>query len=279
MQPNQAPRIIIKDATRDSTIWRDIKLRPTDIIICSAYKTGTTLTQQIANLIINGKDDFESIHLFSPWVETLITPIKVSPKAIENFSDRRILKSHLPFDALPYSSDCKYIYLARDGKDVCISLYNHHSSYLDNTKNTSKNFPEFWDKWITTGEPWYSIWEHIQSWWQVRNLPNVMLLHYDTIINYKSEVVDKIASFIGVELTPEQKEIVLYKSSFNYMKENWQKFQPPQNFKPKTFINKGKNGLWKGILSDEQIEKYEKVLVEKLEPKCADWVKHGGFLI
>ena len=34
MQPNQAPRIIIKDATRDSTIWRDIKLRPTDIIIC-----------------------------------------------------------------------------------------------------------------------------------------------------------------------------------------------------------------------------------------------------
>ena len=62
-------RIIIKDELQDSTIWDLIKRRNTDIVICSCYKSGTTLTQQIVNLIVNGDDNFESLHDLSPWVE------------------------------------------------------------------------------------------------------------------------------------------------------------------------------------------------------------------
>ncbi|NEO36050.1 MAG: sulfotransferase domain-containing protein [Moorea sp. SIOASIH] len=280
MLENQAPRIIIKDQTRDSQIWHDISYRPTDIIVASAYKTGTTLTQQIINLIVHGSDNFESIHLFSPWVETLFAPIKVSLEKIEALPDRRILKTHLPFEALPYNREWKYIYLARDGRDIGLSLYNHINSYLDEIKNFPKDFTKFWDEWLETGEPClYPLLEHIHSWWQFKHLPNLMLLHYDTIINHKSEVVDKIASFIGADLTPEIKQLVLDKSSLAYMKANWEKFQPPNLFKPKTFINKGVNGRWKGILFPEQIDRYEKLLAAKLEPECAAWVKNGGFIV
>ena len=62
-------RIVIKDKQRDSTIWDLIKPRNTDIFICSCYKSATTLTQQIVNLIVNGDDNFESLHDLSPWVE------------------------------------------------------------------------------------------------------------------------------------------------------------------------------------------------------------------
>lgn len=62
-------RIVIKDDKRDSTLWDLIQPRTTDIVIASCYKSGTTLTQQIVNLIVNGHDDFESIHDISPWVE------------------------------------------------------------------------------------------------------------------------------------------------------------------------------------------------------------------
>ena len=62
-------RIIIKDERQDSTIWDLIKPINTDIVICSCYKSGTTLTQQIVNLMVNGDDNFESLHDLSPWVE------------------------------------------------------------------------------------------------------------------------------------------------------------------------------------------------------------------
>ena len=64
-------RIVIKDKQRDSTIWDLIKPRNTDIVICSCYKSATTLTQQIVNLIVNGDDNFESLYDISTWVERI----------------------------------------------------------------------------------------------------------------------------------------------------------------------------------------------------------------
>jgi len=41
------------------------------------------------------------------------------------------LKTHLPVDALVFSPRAKYIYIARDGRDVVWSLYNHHVTAND----------------------------------------------------------------------------------------------------------------------------------------------------
>ncbi|MGB3511964.1 MAG: sulfotransferase domain-containing protein [Microcoleaceae cyanobacterium] len=96
--------MIICDRLRDSTIWQQVELRPTDIIICSCYKSGTTLTQQIVNLLINGHDDFISLHHLSPWVEKKLSLDKFDRlELIKNLSNPRILKTHLPFTALPYN--------------------------------------------------------------------------------------------------------------------------------------------------------------------------------
>ena len=127
-------RIIIKDELQDSTIWDLIKPRNTDIVICSCYKSGTTLTQQIVNLMVNGDDNFESLHDLSPWVEEIfITPPENKKSWIESLPSPRILKSHLLFEALPYYPEWKYIYLVRDGRDVGLSLYlcfTHNSHKL-----------------------------------------------------------------------------------------------------------------------------------------------------
>ncbi|MDJ0554141.1 MAG: sulfotransferase domain-containing protein [Microcoleaceae cyanobacterium MO_207.B10] len=118
-QSFQTNRIIIKDDKRDSKIWDVVKPRKTDIVISSCYKSGTTLTQQIVNLLVNNHDNFESIHDISPWVEeTFLTPQENKASWIENLSSPIILKSHLLFEALPYYPEWKYIYLVRDGRDV-----------------------------------------------------------------------------------------------------------------------------------------------------------------
>jgi aryl sulfotransferase len=46
---------------------------------------------------------------------------------LEAQTHRRFIKTHLPVDALVFSPKAKYIYVARDGRDVAWSLHNHQS--------------------------------------------------------------------------------------------------------------------------------------------------------
>lgn len=45
---------------------------------------------------------------------------------LESLTCRRQLKTHLPFNALKYSSKARYIYVCRDFRDMVMSLYNHY---------------------------------------------------------------------------------------------------------------------------------------------------------
>ena len=277
-------RIVIKDKKLDSTIWDLIKPRNTDIVICSCYKSGTTLTQQIVNLIVNSDDNFESLYDISTWVERIfITTPEEKMYWVESLPGPRILKSHLLFEALPYYPEWKYIYLVRDARDVGVSLEHHYKSFLPKyfNENLPGDLADFWDDWVETKEDkvdYRSYWKHIKSWWQVRNLPNVLLVHYHNLIYDKSQEVDRISEFLNLDINPSKKEMILEKSSLEYMKLNWQKFQPLGVFKPNTFINQGVNGRWQNLLTTEQLKRSEIIISEELEPECAKWVKNSGFL-
>ena len=275
-------KIVVQDFMRDSTIWDSVKPRSTDIIIASCYKSGTTLMQQIVNLLVNGNDNFESIHHISPWVELRFQPSETETGVIDSLPSPRILKTHLEFEALPYYQEWKYIYVVRDGRDVGVSLYNHCQTYLNNAYNLSINFEngsddflQFWDLWVETGKPRWPFWENVNIWWQVRHLSNILLVHYENLINRKSEEIIRIAKFLNQEINSSKVEMICQFSSFEYMKEHWQQFQPPGVFKPQSFINKGTNKRWRNLLTPEQLQRYEIIISQKLEPKCANWVKNG----
>src|SRR6266700_2258438 len=48
---------------------------------------------------------------------------------LEGRRDRRVLKSHLPLDALPLYDQVRYIHVARDGRDAWASFYNHRQAF------------------------------------------------------------------------------------------------------------------------------------------------------
>ena len=64
---------------------------------------------------------------FLEWASTPLSPLKSSALLIKNLPTPRLLKSHLPYSVVPKSADedkkCKYIYLARNPKDVAVSYY------------------------------------------------------------------------------------------------------------------------------------------------------------
>lgn len=278
--------LVVKNIYSDSTIWNAVNPRKTDIVIASCYKAGTTLTQQIVNLLINGDSNFKgfkTLHDLSPWVEHTPDPmfesLEAKLKHIENLPDPRFLKSHLPFEALPYYPEWKYIYLVRDGRDVALSLYNHNAGYDPAywEVKIEDTFAEFWDNWLETGRHLWPLWDHIDSWWKVRHLPNLLLVHYSSLTKDKANEIARIAEFLGVEMDAAKKDIVMQQSSLEYMKEHSEKFAPP-GFIPRAFFGKGKNGLWKDLLPPEKVEKYEKFIAKKLGIECANWVKNGGSL-
>lgn len=278
-------RSVIQDRHRDSTQWDAFPPRPDDIVIASCYKSGTTLTQQIVNLLLNGTRDFARFKDLTPWVDSIA--LHPGAEAIEALPSPRFLKSHLPFEALPYHETWRYIYLARDGRDVCLSLFDHCQRLKENRPFDadgkpfdygSDDFSRFWDEWVESGHPYWPLWDHVASWWRVRQLPNVLLLHFDALVGDKPNQIRRVAEFLGRPCTKEIVALVCEGSSLEHMKrlERAGKLGAPGPKQQATFVHKGVNGRWRGRLSQAQVKRYLQLLGERFEPECIDWLRSDG---
>ena len=279
----------------DSTIWNDFEFRDNDIFIATYAKSGTTWLQQIiSQLIFNGEEGLEGAEM-SPWVDLRVPPKEVKLPAIEQQTHRRFLKTHLPVDALVFSPKSKYIYIGRDGRDVVWSMYNHHVNANDLWYQALNDTPgrvgppiekppesivEYYHDWLNKdGHPFWPFWENVQSWWEIRNLPNVYMLHFANLKSDMPGEIKKIAEFLEIEIDPDKWDDILKHCSFEYMKEHATQSVPLGGAfwdgGSKTFINKGVNGRWKDVLSQEDSSKYEEMAVEKFGEDCARWINTG----
>ena len=89
--------------------------------------TGTTWTQEIVWQIHNeGKVSKENIGRRVPFLEFATVEYTTKPD-FQSLPSPRLIKSHLIADTIPKGSDessrCKYIYVSRNPKDVCVSMF------------------------------------------------------------------------------------------------------------------------------------------------------------
>ena len=279
----------------DSTIWNDLEFRDDDIVISTYAKSGTTWVQQIvAQLLFNGEEDLEVAEM-SPWLDLRVPPKEVKLPMVEAQPHRRFLKTHLPVDALTFSEKAKYIYIGRDGRDVLWSLFNHHSTAnqawyeaLNDTPGRvgppmgtpSDSITEYYHQWLdNNGDPWWPFWENVRSWWAIRNLPNVFMLHFASLKSDMPGEIRRLAAFLDTPIDEAKWESILRHCSFDYMKEHAAKSAPLGGAfwdgGAKTFINKGTNGRWREVLSPEESAKYENRAAAELDPACAHWLATG----
>ena len=279
----------------DSTIWNDLKFRDDDIIIATYAKAGTTWTQQIiAQLLFDGAEDLETAEM-SPWLDVRVPPKEIKLPIVEAQEHRRFLKTHLPVDALVFSPKARYIYVGRDGRDIVWSMYNHHSKANEAWYDALNNTPglvgpplekppdsvlQYFREWLEKdGFPWWPFWENVRSWWQIRDLPNVMLLHFNELKADLPGTIRRIAAFLDIPVREDRWEDILRHCSFDYMKEHGSPAVPLGGAfwdgGSKTFIHKGTNGRWRDTLSDEDIRRYEERARQELGDACAHWVASG----
>jgi len=279
----------------DSTIWNGFNFRDDDIVIATYAKSGTTWLQQIVSqLIFNGQEDIEVAEM-SPWLDLRIPPKEVKLPEVEKQEHRRFLKTHLPVDALVFSPKAKYIYIGRDGRDVVWSMYNHHANAnefwyqaLNDTpgrvgppiEKPTEDIVQYFHEWLDgDGYPFWPFWENIRTWWEIRNLPNVHLIHFGKIKEDMPGEIKKVADFLEIEIDPAKWDAILEHCSFDYMKKHSIKSVPLGGAfwdgGSDTFINKGVNGRWKDTLSKEDSDRYEKMCIENLGADCAAWLNTG----
>src|SRR3712207_1978961 len=114
----------------DSRRWDHYCPRAGDIVIATYPKCGTTWMQRIVSLLVFQTPEPQPIMQISPWIDRRFPELAEAMAArIEAQTHRRFLKSHLPFDGLPIYDEVKYIHVARDGRDACMSFHNHALSY------------------------------------------------------------------------------------------------------------------------------------------------------
>ena len=279
----------------DSTFWNEFKFRDDDIIVSTYAKSGTTWLQQIlSQLIFKGREDMEVAEM-SPWIDLRVPPKEVKLPQVESQTHRRFLKTHLPVDALVFSPKAKYIYIGRDGRDVLWSMHNHHFNAnnfwyeaLNDTpgrmgppiEKPVSDIVQYYNDWLDKdGFPFWSFWENVSTWWAIRNLPNVYMLHFAKLKADMPGEIRKLAAFLDIPVDPATWDAILEHCSFDYMKKHATRSVPLGGAfwdgGSETFINKGTNGRWKQVLTQEQSERYEKLCVEKLGPACSRWLNTG----
>lgn len=287
----------------DSSRWQHYRKRSDDIIVVTSLKAGTTWTQGIlANMLFPDGKMPATPSQMSPWLDNNLLPIEKIIAKLESQRHRRFIKTHLPLEGISYHPDLKYIYVSRDGRDVFMSLWNHYGNYTDemydilnsNPGYEHEPFPrcpedihKFWASWISrsyfdwegSGWPFWSHLENVQSWWNYRHLPNIEFFHYSDMLSDLEGEMRRIAAYLEIDVPQELWPRVVNACTFEGMKKKATEYAPNGGVAWKggadTFINKGTNGRWKDILTNEELDQYQAACDKVLTPECRAWLEFG----
>ncbi|MBV7331288.1 sulfotransferase domain-containing protein [Chloroflexi bacterium TSY] len=299
----------------DSTRWDPYVPRDYDIIISTAYKSGTTWTQSIVRELVvyamRQAGITDPAHFPEPDNGSSLWPdIRIRGSVDELYAKmeaqqhRRFLKSHLPLDGLSIYTQVKYLIVVRDPRDVFMSLWNHYVSYTEDTYTRFNDTPgrqgdpfphppanihDFWEMWISRGwfdweQEGYPFWgnmRHTQSWWDYRHLENILFLHYADMKADPFRELGRIANFLDIEITDEALARIVDHTNLNTMRQRFSAAEAESD-KPliwregaKDFFHQGINGRWQGVLTEAELAMYEQTKSRVLTPECARWLEVG----
>ncbi|XP_054712118.1 sulfotransferase ssu-1-like [Uloborus diversus] len=269
-----------------------------DVFIVTYPKCGTTWMQNIVLYIFRKGQELEDTKDFirmCPHIE------EVGLEGIERMTRPGAIKTHLPYNMMPYSPEAKYIFVARDPRDCCVSLYYH-------TRNNLKfgywdgQFDEFFELFMAGEVEFNDYYDHLLGLYPHRNDSQVFFTKYEDMKRNAKEVVVNLSRFLGQEYIDaiEKDNAVLNNilrfSGFDYMKkklshlfgatsnesseadaskekdmtesekylENFVKsLNIPENPPQLEFLRKGCVGDWRNHFSPEQRDRFEAKFLER----------------
>jgi aryl sulfotransferase len=289
----------------DSARWDNYRPRPDDIVVATYPKCGTTWMQRIVSLLVFQTPEPRPVMEISPWIDR--RPVQADDvfARLEAQEHRRFIKSHMPLDALPYHGEVRYVHVARDGRDACMS-YHHHWTGLSakvlaaldqiglEDPEIGKPYPrapadpaEQFHLWLTRGAvpghadgwPMMSFFEFERSWWAARRQPNVLLVHYNDLKADLAGEMRRLARFLDIEIAAHAWPELVAAARFEAMRRDGDALMGSVagTFEggARHFFHQGINRRWGGIYRDEDLALYDAKVAATLPAVCARWLAYG----
>lgn len=134
---------------------------------------------------------------------------------------------------------------------------------------------------------------YVKKWWDFRNDPNVLFLHYADVRKDLKKSVSKIAKFLEVDLSPKELDVVTGRCSIEHMKKLPDKFgykmplsldkgiwdvEKDNIIKTGEMVNKGEVGKGKFKFHPKVVEQWKKAEEEAFghDPDLLNWARNGG---
>lgn len=261
----------------DPYILSHFSAKPSDVLITTAPKAGTTWMQQILHQLRSGGDErFHNIDDVVPWLERVREGVTWQQRLeyFEQLPAPRLFKTHCTFEQTPGFGTAKVIMTSRDPRDCCVSFYHHMMNMTDNALayvgvTRPQSFAEFFETWMDFGA-WY---RNVKSWWPYHSHARVLWLRYEDMVQDFENQLKTIIAFLQWTLTDEQLVKVNEYCSFNWMKAHNEKFETLMDsgesfFKPKQFVRQGKVGDHETLLTQEQEMRIVVRAREELSQEC-----------
>ena len=203
-------------------------------------------------------------------------------------SGRRCFKSHWPsrdfhrVDAESSSGDgtatgkSKFIYVMRNALDQITSHWNQVYGMGFHYGTEDLTFEGGWDGFV---EDWLSgdvengkWFDHVASWYaRSRDDPDVLLVRFEELKSNPSDVIRRIADFVGTETTPRDIQSVMETTSFDKMRRADEedvglRFMRFLGVLRRSHVRQGEVGSGKSRFSNEQLTALEREYKKILEP-------------
>ncbi len=250
----------------------NLAVRPDDIYVLTWAKNGTTWTQQMVWSIMNAESSEKKINIMAkvPFLEFGIILDHMEKKIpgatmeeifaiIEAMPPPRIIKSHLPYFALPPNilDQCKVVTCLRNPKDTVVSFY-HHEKMLK-AHSYIGDFDSYFDMFMKDEVLYSQYWDYTLEAWKRRDHPNLCLLFFEDMKKDLEGCIRKVAKFLGKDVTDEQVKMLIENLTFKNMKQNASEMEQQMQRVASTqggsddrsFFRKGEVGDWKNYFTEE----------------------------
>jgi hypothetical protein len=290
----------------DSARWDGFEFREDDIVISTPAKCGTTWTQMICALLIFQTPDLPApLDRLSPWVDMLTEKIEDVRALLNAQEHRRFIKTHTPLDGLPFDDRVTYITVGRDPRDVGIS-WDHHVANMDlvafiNQRNDAVGLDDL-NELMPEGPPprpddeleRFWLWldgegglggcvdtlHHLDTFWQRRDLPNIVMLHYDELKADLEGQMRALADRLGIAVPEDRWSSLVPAATFDSMKRDAVARAPQATnsiwLDTGRFFHTGRSGQWRDLLDDAGVRRYEERARALVEPGLYGWMHNGS---
>ncbi|CAL9165725.1 unnamed protein product [Musa hybrid cultivar] len=198
------------------------RARPTDVLIATIPKSGTTWVKALVFCTINRGSHVDSRHALEscnpheciPFLELQIYTNNRVPD-LSKLPPPRLFSTHIPFHSLPPSvvdSDCRVVYLCRNPKDNFISFW-HHKNWVRTKANLEPSTLEkAFDNFCKGFSFFGPFWDHVLGYWKahLERPKKILFVKYEELLQDTVAQLKRLAEFLGCPFSEdEEKEGVI----------------------------------------------------------------------